>query len=204
MMSSDSIAISIRSNTATDANEVKQQSKETPPHQGGYVTPPPSVLISKHHSSTTLGSFRFKRHHNNSYGSAFYHPAVRSSSTGRRVLLNVDSFETGASFPTTLDSRNIPNNEFILATPNQVILEIQHPAMKRSAVSVLRSRFATADSWVNSDDEILSENSRHVSLSGMFLPVHEDALKGDITVVPGRYGLRLKPKKLTERYRLFK
>jgi hypothetical protein len=37
-------------------------------------------------------------------------------STGRRLLLNVDSFETGASFPTTLDLRDAPQNKSILAT----------------------------------------------------------------------------------------
>jgi hypothetical protein len=199
MMSSDSIAC----HSPTGTSKVQQQSKEKPPPLG-YTTPPNSVLISKHHSSTKMGLFRLKRHRCNSYDSVIYHPVVRSSSTGRRLLLNVDSFETGASFPTPVDLRDTPKNEFILATPNQVTMEIQHPAIEKSVASMSR-RFSTADSQVNSDDEILSENSRHVSLPGMFLPVHEDALEEDNIVMPGRrFGLTLKPKKQAVCHMLFK
>lgn len=119
-------------------------------------------------------------------------------------MLNVDCFETGASsFPTTLDLRNASPNEFMLATPKQVSKESQHPAIERPTVSMSRL-FSTANSQVNSNDEILSEPDRYVSLSDMFLPIQEDALEADNTVMPGRFGLRLKPKKLTGRYKLFK
>jgi hypothetical protein len=204
MMSSDSIARSTAagSHIATGTSEVKQQSKEIPPPLG-YTTPPHTVLISKHHSSTNMGSFRLKKHRCNSYDSAIYHPVVRSSSTGRRLLLNVDSFETGVSFPTILDLRDTPKNEFILATPNQVITEIQHLAIEKPAIAMSR-RFSTADLQVNSNDEIISENSRHVSLPCMFLPGHEDTLEEDNTVMPRRFGLRLKPKKQSVCHMLFK
>jgi hypothetical protein len=188
------------SNSPTGAFEVKQQSKEKPPPLG-YESPPHFVLTSSHHCFTNLGSFRLKRNRCNSYDSAIYHPLVRNSSKGRRrrLMLNVDSFETSASFPTTLDLHGIPNNEFILATPQQLIMEIQHPA---TASSTSR-RFSNADTKMNSNDKILSENSRPVSLSCMFLPVHEDAPRGDDTIIRGRFGLRLKPKKLTVRHRHF-
>jgi hypothetical protein len=169
-MSSDSIAFpmlsSAGSHSPTEASGIKQQSKETPPPLD-YVTPPLSIVTSKHHSSTTTGSFRLKRHRNNSYDSEVDHPFVRRSSTGRRVLWsNTDSFATGASFPTDLDLSNVPGDDgFFLATPNQV-------GMKRPAVSMSR-HVSSADSLVNSNDEILSESGRHVSLSGMFLPIHK-------------------------------
>jgi hypothetical protein len=189
MMSSDSIAFSIRSTTGrhspTEASEVEQESKEIPPSLD-YVSPPPSILISKHHSSATMGSFRLKERRCTSYDSAVYHPAVRSTNTGRRDLSNVVSFETGASFPTTLDLRHVPKNEFILATPNQLSMEIQHPVVKRPrAVSMFRNESTSTESQVNSNDAILTENSRLTSLSGMFRPVQEDALEGDNTVVTG-------------------
>jgi hypothetical protein len=180
MMSSDSVAFSIQSATGsrspTGASEVNQQSKEIPPSLD-YVSPPPSILISKNHSSATMGSFRLKRRRCNSYDSALYHPVVRSATIGRRDMSNAVSFESGASFPTTLDLRN----EFILATPNQLSTEIQQPAVRRPiALSMLRNESTSADSQVNSNDAILTENSRLTSsLSGLFRPVQEDTLEGD-------------------------
>ena len=112
--------------------------------------------------------------------------------------MNVDSF------PTTLDLRDTPKNEFILATPNEVIMEIQDRVIEKPVASMAR-RFSTADSQMNSNDErTLSEKSRHVSLPGMFLPVHEDAPEEENTVMPERFGLRLKPKKQSVCHMLFK
>jgi hypothetical protein len=188
------------SNIPTGAIEVKRQSKEIPPPLG-YVTPPHFVLMSNDHCLTNLVSLRLKRNRSNSYDSAIYHPLVRSSSKGggRRLLLNVDSIETSASFPPTLDLRDTSENEFILATPNLLMMEIQHPT---TAIATSRC-FSNADTLMSSKDEILSENSRYVSLSGMFLPVHENTPREDDTVILGRFGLRLKPRTLTVRHRHF-
>jgi hypothetical protein len=82
-------------------------------------------------------------------------------------------------------------------------MEIQHPAIEKPVPSMSR-RFSTVDSQTNSNDETLSENSRRVSLPGRFLPVHEDAPEGGNTVMPGRFGLRLKPKKQPVCHMLFK
>jgi hypothetical protein len=125
MTSSDSIAFSIRStagsHSPTGKCEGRQQSKETPPPLGS-TTPPHSVLISKHHSSANIRIVSASR-------ASLQWLRFRSLSSccskckgaGRRLLLNVDSFETGASFPTTLDLRD-PKNIYPGST-NQVIME---------------------------------------------------------------------------------
>jgi hypothetical protein len=66
---------------------------------------------------------------------------------------------------------------------------------------MLRNESTSTDSWVQSNDEIFPEN-RQGSISDMFLPVHEGGLEGALlsqeegTMMTGRHGLRLKPKKL--------
>jgi hypothetical protein len=61
---------------------------------------------------------------------------------------------------------------------NQVIMEIQHPAIDKrvASMSVVASPLRTL---VDSNDETVL--MRHVFPSGMFLPIHEDAPEGDNT-----------------------
>jgi hypothetical protein len=159
--------------------DVEPQSKETtstPPH-------------SKHHSATNLDFFRLKRHRSNINESA--------------------ASPADASISAKFEFSNVPDNTFILATPNQVTMEIQHRVVTRPrAVSTLRNDFSGTDSRVHSNDEILTEN-RHGSISGMFLPIYEGNLEGGFsqeegTMMIGRHGLWLKPKKPTVRGDLFK
>jgi hypothetical protein len=211
MISTDSFAYTVQAvngnRSPTARGEVEQQSEETAPPLQGYVTPPaPSTLISKkHHSSTNFDVFRLKRRRTNTYESTSSLPTDRGSIAGP-ALSNRDSLKTDASISAFSD---VPMTKFILATPNQVSMESQHPAIKRPrAVYMVRSDSTSTDSRVyHSNDDILPEN-RHGSISSMFLPVHEGGLEGgssqeEGTMMTGRSGLRLKPKNLTARGDLF-
>jgi hypothetical protein len=204
-MSTDSFAYSIQavngSRSPTARGEVEQQSEETAPPLQGYVTPPPSILIF----STNLDVFRLKRRRTNTYESTSSLPIDRGSIAGA-ALSNRDFLKTDASISAFSD---VPMTKFILATPNQVSMESQHPAIKRPrAVYMVRGDSTSTDSRVyHYNDDILPEN-RHESISSMFLPVHEGGLEGgssqeEGTMMTGRCGLRLKPKNLTARGDLF-
>jgi hypothetical protein len=180
----------------TARGEVEQQFKEI------TSTPP----ISKHHSSTNLDFPRRKRHRSNRYESAAFPRIDRRSSAGP-ALSNLDSLKTDASILANFELSNVPENTFILATPNQVSMAIEHTAVKRPiAVSMSRNNSTSTNSRVHSNDGILQEN-RHRSISGMFRPVHESSPEGGWSqeeCSPVRYGLKLKPKKLLVYGDLFK
>jgi hypothetical protein len=197
MMSSDSVACSVRSATGSRGlsprGEVEQQSKETtstPPHH-----------VSKHRSSTNLDFSRLKRHRSSLYESATSPDIDRSSNAGP-VLSNLYFLKTDASISAKFEFSNIPNNDFILATPNQLSVEIQHPAVKRPrALSMLSNESTNMDSRVHSNDEILPEN-RHGSMSSMFIPIHDGGEEGGLSGEEGsmmkeKYRLGPKPKQLT-------
>jgi hypothetical protein len=196
-MSSVSIASPMRATTTTGnhspmtAGEVEQQSKDTtsPSPRIGYATPP-TRDVSKHHSSTTLESFRRKRLRINESYPATSHPLARSAGT--------------CTGPVKLDLSNVPKNTFILATPDQVSMEMQYSNIGRARISVSHDNFTT-DRILDSKSETLSENrhspprptsstlfpsetsrvtpaffgnsDRNVTMSGMFLPIRDDGLE---------------------------
>lgn len=203
-----SILAANRSRSPNARGEVEQQLEESPPALGSYVTPPPSLHISKQLSSTNLDFLRLKRHRSNSYASTASPPTIYCRSSVGPALSNHDSLQTDASISAKVEVSNVPKTKFILATPNEVSMEIHHPAVKRPrAVSMARNDSTSMDSRVYSNDEILPEN-RHGSISGMFLPIHEGDLEEGLsqeesTMMTGKYEFKLKPKKRTVRGELF-
>jgi hypothetical protein len=207
MMSTNSFAYSIQAangSCSPTAREgvVAQQSKETLPPLG-FVTPPTSKLMSKHHTLTNLDLLRLKRHRSNRYESTASHPIGRSSISGP-ALSNLNSPQADASISAKVEISNVPKTKFILATPNQVCMELRHPAAKRPrAVSMVGNLSTSSESLVHSNDEISPEN-RHGSTSGMFLPIHDGGLEEGLsqeegTMMTGKYRLKLKPKKRSVR-----
>jgi hypothetical protein len=211
-MSTNSSAYSIQvangSRSPTARGEVEQQSKEIPSPLG-FVTPPTSKLISKHHPLTNLDFLRLKRHRSNRYESTAS-PLIDRCSILEPELSNLNSLQADASISAKAEFSNVPKTKFILATPNQVTMEMQqHPAVKRPrAVSMVMNDSACADSPVYSNNEVLPEN-RHGSISGMFLPIHEGGPEKGMsreegTMVTGNYRFKLKPRKRTVCVDLFK
>jgi hypothetical protein len=209
MMSTSPFAYSIQaangSCSPTARGGVEQQSKETLVPTLCFVTPPTSKLISMNHSSTNLDFLRLKRHHSNRYESTASAPiAIGRTSIEGPALSNINSLQADASISAKVELKNVPKTKFILATPNQVSMEMQHPAVKRPrAVSMVRNDSTSADSPVHSNDEISPEN-RNGSISGTFLPIHDGGLEEGLsqeegTMMTGKYGLKLKPKKRTVR-----
>jgi hypothetical protein len=150
-MSSDSIGFSIRATTGSHSpaitggveqereQEQEQESKKT------TFTPPldfetPNIDVSKLDSSDTLESSRRKKHR----GNVASQRIARSAGTGPAVS-NLDR----------LDLCNVPKNEFILATPNQV----HSLAIKYRTTSTLRTRaisISTSDSDTDPSADLLS------------------------------------------------
>jgi hypothetical protein len=200
-MSTNSFAYSIETaNGSCSPTGVEQQSKEAPPPLG-FVTPPTFKRVSKHHPSTNLDFLRLKRHRSNRYESTASSPTDQGSILGP-ALSDMNSLQADASISAKMELSNVPKTKFILATPNQVNMERQHPAVKRPrAVSMVRNDSTSADSPVYSNDEI-SPDSRNGSISGMFLPIHEGGLEEGLsqeegTIMTGKYRLKLKPKQRT-------
>jgi hypothetical protein len=197
MMSSDSFAYSIQADTGgrglSIRGEVEKQSKET------TSTPPPHVS-KQHHSSTNLDLFRLKRHRSNMHKSA-NSPAVDRISKAGPALPNLYFLKTDASISAKFELSNVPEKKFILATPNQLSVEIQHPAVKRPrALSMFRNESSSMGSRVFSNDEILPENW-HGSISSMFIPIHDGGKEGGLSgeegsTMNGKYILKMKPRKL--------
>jgi hypothetical protein len=210
-MSTNSSAYSIQvangCRSPTARGEVEQQSKETPPPLG-FVTPPTSKLISKHHPFTNLDFLRLKRHRSSRYESTASPPIDRSSIL-EPALSTLNSLLADASILSKAELSNVPKTKFILATPNQVSMETQHPAVKRTrAVSMVINDFTCADSPVNSNNEVVPEN-RHGSISGMFLPIHQGGSEKGLsreegTMITGNYRFKLMPRKRTVCSDLFK
>jgi hypothetical protein len=117
-MSSDSIGFSIRATTGSHSpvitggveQEREQEQEQEQESKKTTFTPPldfetPTIDVSKLDSSDTLESSRRKKHR----GNVASQRIARSAGTGPAVS-NLDR----------LDLCNVPKNEFILATPNQV------------------------------------------------------------------------------------
>jgi hypothetical protein len=153
-MSSDSIGFSIRATTGSHSpaskggveQEQEQESKET------TFTPPlafetPTTDVSKLDSFYSLESSRRKKHRSNVASQRI----ARIAGTGPAVS-NLDS---PTSILARLDLCNVPKNEFILATPNQV----HSLAIKYRTTSTLRTRaisISTSDSDTDPSADLLS------------------------------------------------
>jgi hypothetical protein len=201
-MSTNSFAYSIQDANGncspTARGRVDQRSKETPPPLG-FVTPPTSKLMPKHHPSTNLDFLHLERKRGNRYESTAYPPIGRTSIEGP-ALSSIDFLQADASISAKVEFNNVPKTKFILATPNQVGMKMQHPVVKRPrAISMARKDSTSTDSQMYSNDEISLEN-RHGSISGMFLPIHDGGLEEGLSqeedkMMTGKCGLVLKPKK---------
>jgi hypothetical protein len=210
MMSTNSVANSTLaadgSRNPTARGDVEQRSKEAPPPLG-FVTPPPSKLISKYHTLTNLDFLRVKRHRSNSYESSAFPPIVLSPIL-LPVLSNPNALQADDSLSAKVELSSNPKTTFILATPDEVSIEMQHPAIKRPRAVYMATNDSTrADSPVYSNNEVLE--NRHGSMSGMFLPIHgSDPEKGlsreEGRAMTGKYRLKLKPRKRTVSSDLFK
>jgi hypothetical protein len=155
-MSSDSIGFSIRATTGSHSTvitggveqeqEQEQESKETtftPPF--AFETPTTDVL--KLDSSDTFESSRRTKHRSNVASQRI----ARRTGTGPAVS-NLDS---PTSILARLDLCNVPKNEFILATPNQVrslAIKYRPPTSERPrAISI-----STSDSDTDPSSDLLS------------------------------------------------
>jgi hypothetical protein len=145
-MSSDSIGFSIRATTGSHSpaskggveQEQEQESKET------TFTPPlafetPTTDVSKLDSFYSLESSRRKKHRSNVASQRI----ARIAGTGPAVS-NLDS---PTSILARLDLCNVPKNEFILATPNQV----HSLAIKYRATSTERRKISISTSDYDTD-----------------------------------------------------
>jgi hypothetical protein len=224
-MSSDSIGNSIRATTTGSHSPVatggvEQESKET------TCTPlfafeTPTRDFSKRDSSDTLESSRRKKYRGNISSSVAYQHVSRSTGTG----LAVSNLDFPASILARIDECNVPMNEFILATPNQVrCLAIQYPTtviVRPRAISISTSGCYYTDPSTDSLDEIFSKDrhrgSPRPTLSGydcttttktsrVFLPITEQHLEEGVSQVEDAgfattdtrgFGFRLKPRFMT-------
>jgi hypothetical protein len=195
------------SRNPTARGEVEQRSKETSPPLG-FVTPPRSKLISKHHTLTNLDFLRVKKRHRSIRYESTAFPPIGLSSIILPVLSNPNSLQADASISAKVELSNDPKTTFILATPDEVSMEMQHPAIKRPrAVYMVTNDSTRADSPVYSNSEVLE--NRYGSISGMFLPIHGgDPEKGlsreEGTMMTGKYRLKLKSRKRTVSSDFFK
>jgi hypothetical protein len=209
-MASDSIASTTRSTTGshspTIAGGVQHKTEDTTsPTRFGFVTP--TRFVARHEFSKSHESPPRKKHRSNVSSSVYCQRVARSTSTGRTVL-HLDFLHDDAPILPILGLSNVPNDEFILARPNQVSsFEIEFPTYKERPRTVsISANDADADTYPIADSEEIfgfledehRDSPRPPSIPSMFLPIdvqHVEASLSELhmTNTSGNR-LRLKPR----------
>jgi hypothetical protein len=201
------------SDSPTTAGGVEHQREgATSPPLFGFVTP--TGFVARHEFTKSLESPPRKKHRSNVSSSAHFQRVGRIRSAGPTVL-HLDFLHDDSSILARFDLSNVPNNEFILARPNQVSrsFEIYPTYIERPrTVSISRNDADTdpvADSekiFGFSEDEhsdspgptSLGHNPTMTTIPSMFLPInvqHLEARLSELHMTDTRgYGLRLKPR----------
>jgi hypothetical protein len=216
-MSSEAIASTTRATTRscspTTTGGVEHQPEHAASPPFGFVTP--TRFVARHEFSKSLESPPLKKHRSNIFSSVDFKRVARSRTTGPTVS-NLDFVYDDATILARLDLSNVPDNEFILATPNQVSssLKIEYPTdvVRPRTVSISRS---DADTDFLADSEEIfgfSEDENHdfprppssghnptmTTVQSMFLPIDANHLEASLSELHMNgtrgYGLGLKPR----------
>jgi hypothetical protein len=217
---SASIVSTSRANTGshnpTTASGVERQPEcTTPPNLFGFVTP--TEFVARHKFWTSLESPPRKKHRSNLSSSVDDQRIATSTSAGPSVS-HLDSLHDDASILARLHFSTVPNNEFILARPNQVSnsFEIKNQTyIERPRTGSISTNDADADTDPVADSNDIfgfledehrdsprppsaGRNPTMTTIPGMFLPInvqHLAASFSELHMTNTRgFGLRLKPR----------
>jgi hypothetical protein len=208
-------AATVSHNRTTASGVERQQEGITPPNPFGFVTP--TEFVARHKFSKSLDSPPRKKNRSNLSSSVDYQRIAKSNSTGATAW-HLDFRHDDASISVRLDCSTVPNNEFILARPNQVSnsFEIKNPSyIERPRTVSISTNDANADTDPVADsDDIFGffedghrdsprptssgRNPTMPTIPGMFLPInvqHLEASFSELRMTNTRgSGLRLKPR----------
>jgi hypothetical protein len=217
-MSSEALASATRATTRsrshTIAGGVEHQPEQTTSSPSfGFVTP--TRFVARHEFSKSLESPPRKKHRSNVSSSFDFRRVTRNRTAGPTVS-NLDFVHDDAAILARFDLSNVPNNEFILATPNQVGIsfEVEYPTyMDRPRTVSISRNDADTDSLADSEEIFgflegehrdsprppsSGRNPAMTTIQRMFLPIGVEHLESNLSELhmtdTRGYGLRLKPR----------